>query len=188
MDLLSKMVVGQPHFVRCIKPNDDRQALCFCEERVMVQLRYTGILETVNIRRQGYSHRIPFGEFVSRYKWRLDRQHRAMFWAPVLSCRCPALKSIPCSTCPVSKDSSQDGIYMSVKLLLVKIWDLCDSPVQMIAYMEHCGGKIHIRLLGKRRETLITLALKNLPAALNVDAITFNKLGLVAYRGKAENF
>ncbi|CAG09940.1 unnamed protein product, partial [Tetraodon nigroviridis] len=66
MDLLSKMVVGQPHFVRCIKPNDDRQALCFCEERVMVQLRYTGILETVNIRRQGFSHRIPFEEFVNR--------------------------------------------------------------------------------------------------------------------------
>lgn len=66
MDLLSKMVVGQPHFVRCIKPNDDRQALCFCKERVMVQLRYTGILETVNIRRQGYSHRILFEDFVNR--------------------------------------------------------------------------------------------------------------------------
>lgn len=66
MDLLSKMVVGQPHFVRCIKPNDDRQALRFCKERVMVQLRYTGILETVNIRRQGYSHRITFEEFVNR--------------------------------------------------------------------------------------------------------------------------
>ncbi|TNN54250.1 Myosin-IIIb [Liparis tanakae] len=66
MDLLSKMVVGQPHFVRCIKPNDDRQALRFCKERVTVQLRYTGILETVNIRRQGYSHRILFEEFVNR--------------------------------------------------------------------------------------------------------------------------
>lgn len=66
MDLLSKMVVGQPHFVRCIKPNDDRQALRFCKERVMVQLRYTGILETVSIRRQGYSHRILFEEFVNR--------------------------------------------------------------------------------------------------------------------------
>ena len=66
MDLLSKMVVGQPHFVRCIKPNDDRQALRFFKERVMVQLRYTGILETVNIRRQGYSHRILFEEFVNR--------------------------------------------------------------------------------------------------------------------------
>ncbi|MGH0133886.1 UNVERIFIED_CONTAM: hypothetical protein FKN15_043857 [Acipenser sinensis] len=37
MDLLSKMVVGQPHFVRCIKPNDDRQALTFSRERVLVQ-------------------------------------------------------------------------------------------------------------------------------------------------------
>ncbi|XP_045910344.1 myosin-IIIb isoform X2 [Micropterus dolomieu] len=75
MDLLSKMVVGQPHFVRCIKPNDDRQALRFCKERVMVQLRYTGILETVNIRRQGYSHRILFEDFVSRYYYLAFRAH-----------------------------------------------------------------------------------------------------------------
>lgn len=100
MDLLSKMVVGQPHFVRCIKPNDDRQALRFCQERVMVQLRYTGILETVNIRRQGYSHRIPFEEFVNRYERRPDGQHRAVFPAPVLGCGCS------CSTRPVSKRSS----------------------------------------------------------------------------------
>ncbi|XP_064183234.1 myosin-IIIb [Anguilla rostrata] len=76
MDLLSKMVMGQPHFVRCIKPNDDRQALCFCKERVMVQLRYTGILETVNIRRQGYSHRIHFEEFVKRYYYLAFRAHQ----------------------------------------------------------------------------------------------------------------
>ncbi|XP_076026052.1 myosin-IIIb [Genypterus blacodes] len=76
MDLLSKMVVGQPHFVRCIKPNDDRKALCFFKERVMVQLRYTGILETVNIRRQGYSHRILFEEFVNRYYYLAFRAHQ----------------------------------------------------------------------------------------------------------------
>uniref|UniRef100_A0A8C7NQE3 Myosin IIIB n=1 Tax=Oncorhynchus mykiss TaxID=8022 RepID=A0A8C7NQE3_ONCMY len=76
MDLLSKMVVGQPHFVRCIKPNDDRQALRFFKERVMVQLRYTGILETVNIRRQGYSHRILFEEFVNRYYYLAFRAHQ----------------------------------------------------------------------------------------------------------------
>lgn len=66
MDLLSKMVVGQPHFVRCIKPNDDREALKFSRESVLAQLRSTGILETVSIRRQGYSHRILFEEFVKR--------------------------------------------------------------------------------------------------------------------------
>ncbi|NXI05331.1 MYO3B protein, partial [Pachycephala philippinensis] len=66
MDLLSKMVVGQPHFIRCIKPNDDREALMFSHERVLLQLRYTGILETVKIRQKGYSHRILFEEFVKR--------------------------------------------------------------------------------------------------------------------------
>ncbi|XP_053352625.1 myosin-IIIb isoform X3 [Clarias gariepinus] len=76
MDLLSKMVMGTPHFVRCIKPNDDRQALCFCQERVLVQLRYTGILETVNIRRQGFSHRITFDDFVNRYYYLAFRAHQ----------------------------------------------------------------------------------------------------------------
>ncbi|KAJ6640420.1 hypothetical protein lerEdw1_013758 [Lerista edwardsae] len=67
MDLLSKMVVGQPHFVRCIKPNNDRQANKYDKEKVLVQLRYTGILETARIRRQGYSHRILFANFIERY-------------------------------------------------------------------------------------------------------------------------
>ncbi|XP_069047374.1 myosin-IIIa isoform X4 [Lepisosteus oculatus] len=67
MDLLSKMVAGQPHFVRCIKPNNDRQASKFDREKVLVQLRYTGVLETAKIRRQGYSHRILFANFIKRY-------------------------------------------------------------------------------------------------------------------------
>ncbi|OXB77972.1 UNVERIFIED_CONTAM: hypothetical protein H355_009543 [Colinus virginianus] len=46
------------------RPNDDREALTFSQERVLLQLRYTGILETVKIRQKGYSHRILFEEFV----------------------------------------------------------------------------------------------------------------------------
>ncbi|OCT75584.1 myosin-IIIa isoform X2 [Xenopus laevis] len=68
MDLLSKMVAGQPHFVRCIKPNNDRLANKFDREKVLVQLRYTGILETARIRRLGYSHRILFANFIKRYR------------------------------------------------------------------------------------------------------------------------
>ncbi|KAJ0022796.1 hypothetical protein NQD34_014930 [Periophthalmus magnuspinnatus] len=67
MDLLSKMVAGQPHFVRCIKPNNDRQASNFDREKVLLQLRYTGVLETAKIRRQGYSHSILFANFIKRY-------------------------------------------------------------------------------------------------------------------------
>ncbi|XP_067994730.1 myosin-IIIb isoform X14 [Melanerpes formicivorus] len=75
MDLLSKMVIGQPHFIRCIKPNDNREALTFSHERVLLQLRYTGILETVKIRQKGYSHRILFEEFVKRYYYLAFKAH-----------------------------------------------------------------------------------------------------------------
>nr|XP_006825854.1 PREDICTED: myosin-IIIa-like [Saccoglossus kowalevskii] len=68
MELLSKMVSGTPHFVRCIKPNDQKTPGQFDRDKVMIQLRYTGVLETTRIRRQGYSHRITFSDFVHRYK------------------------------------------------------------------------------------------------------------------------
>ncbi|XP_052720135.1 myosin-IIIb-like isoform X3 [Crassostrea angulata] len=67
MDLLAKMVAGSPHFVRCIRPNEQKLPDDFEPDKVTTQLRYTGVLETTRIRREGYSHRIPFGEFLKRY-------------------------------------------------------------------------------------------------------------------------
>ncbi|KAG9343032.1 hypothetical protein JZ751_015250 [Albula glossodonta] len=40
----------------------------FDMELVSTQLRYSGILETVRIRKEGYPVRIPFGVFLNRYK------------------------------------------------------------------------------------------------------------------------
>ncbi|XP_053386580.1 myosin-IIIb-like isoform X4 [Mercenaria mercenaria] len=67
MDLLAKMVAGNPHFVRCIRPNEENVADQFDGKKVTTQLKYTGVLETTRIRREGYSHRIPFADFVNRY-------------------------------------------------------------------------------------------------------------------------
>ncbi|KAL0100752.1 hypothetical protein PUN28_019257 [Cardiocondyla obscurior] len=67
MDLLQKMVSGSPQFVRCIKPNDSRSPRFFDKDKVVKQLRYTGVLETIRIRQNGFSHRIPFNEFLKRY-------------------------------------------------------------------------------------------------------------------------
>nr|XP_022321566.1 myosin-IIIb-like isoform X3 [Crassostrea virginica] len=67
MDLLAKMVAGSPHFVRCIRPNEQKLPDDFEPDKVTIQLRYTGVLETTRIRREGYSHRIPFAEFLKRY-------------------------------------------------------------------------------------------------------------------------
>ncbi|XP_075216273.1 myosin-IIIb-like isoform X1 [Lycorma delicatula] len=67
MELLQKMVCGSPQFVRCVKPNDSRMPRLFDPAKVVRQLRYTGVLETIRIRQHGFSHRIPFAEFLKRY-------------------------------------------------------------------------------------------------------------------------
>lgn len=67
MDLLQRMVTGSPQFVRCIKPNDVRSPKKFDKAKILKQLRYTGVLETIRIRQHGFSHRFPFAEFLKRY-------------------------------------------------------------------------------------------------------------------------
>ena len=66
MELLQKMVSGAPQFVRCIKPNDARTPSLFDADKVLRQLRYTGVLETIRIRQNGFSHRLTFAEFLGR--------------------------------------------------------------------------------------------------------------------------
>ena len=53
-------------YYRCIKPNPRKQSSQFEDKLVMEQLRYTGVLETVKIRRQGYATRLPFDIFMKR--------------------------------------------------------------------------------------------------------------------------
>ncbi|KZS21454.1 Neither inactivation nor afterpotential protein C [Daphnia magna] len=66
-DARSPGVIGEPHFIRCIKPNDTRRAGYVDRTKIAQQLRYTGVLETVRIRKQGFSHRLNFVDFLKRY-------------------------------------------------------------------------------------------------------------------------
>ncbi len=61
------MISGSPQFVRCIKPNDIKASKCFETNKVIKQLRYTGVLETIRIRQFGFSHRLLFSDFLKRY-------------------------------------------------------------------------------------------------------------------------
>eukprot|EP00053_Salpingoeca_punica_P018641 m.183565 g.183565 ORF g.183565 m.183565 type:complete len:1283 (-) comp17476_c0_seq4:480-4328(-) len=65
--LMNKMTACEPHFIRCIKPNSTQRAMEFDEDYVLQQLRYTGILETVRIRREGFAYRPEYGDFVRRF-------------------------------------------------------------------------------------------------------------------------
>uniref|UniRef100_A0A8D0D5I1 Myosin X n=1 Tax=Sander lucioperca TaxID=283035 RepID=A0A8D0D5I1_SANLU len=66
--LMATLSTSNPYFVRCIKPNTHKMPDQFDQALVLNQLRYSGMLETVKIRRTGFPIRRPFQDFCSRYK------------------------------------------------------------------------------------------------------------------------
>lgn len=66
--LLDTLSRANPYFVRCIKSNKEKKAEHFDDVCVLLQLRYTGMLETVRIRQSGYSVRLLYTEFAQQYR------------------------------------------------------------------------------------------------------------------------
>nr|XP_034311051.1 unconventional myosin-XV isoform X10 [Crassostrea gigas] len=74
LSLIDNMSKCNPYFVRCIKPNNHKAPMVFDTKVVLDQLRYTGMLETIRIRKMGYPVRIKFPMFISRYHCLLHGQ------------------------------------------------------------------------------------------------------------------
>lgn len=69
LDLLMKTLNQcNPYFVRCIKPNEFKQPNMFDRLLCTRQLRYSGMMETIRIRRAGYPIRHDFASFITRYR------------------------------------------------------------------------------------------------------------------------
>ncbi|XP_037131464.1 unconventional myosin-X [Syngnathus acus] len=66
--LMATLSASDPFFIRCIKPNTHKMPEHFDPAVVLNQLRYSGMLETVKIRRAGFPVRRPFQEFCCRYQ------------------------------------------------------------------------------------------------------------------------
>uniref|UniRef100_A0A8C7XVA9 Unconventional myosin-X-like n=1 Tax=Oryzias sinensis TaxID=183150 RepID=A0A8C7XVA9_9TELE len=70
--LMATLSASNPFFVRCIKPNMDKKANQFDPDIVLNQLKYSGMLETVKIRKAGFPVRRTFKDFSCRYKILLE--------------------------------------------------------------------------------------------------------------------
>lgn len=66
--LMAQLRDTQPHFVRCIVPNENKRPGQVSVPLVLDQLRCNGVLEGIRIARLGYPNRLPFIEFRQRYE------------------------------------------------------------------------------------------------------------------------
>nr|XP_055057587.1 unconventional myosin-IXb isoform X3 [Misgurnus anguillicaudatus] len=72
--LLETLRKAEPFFVRCIRSNADKREMHFDDALVLQQLRYTGMLQTVRIRRSGYGAKFTFKEFIDQFRVLLPKE------------------------------------------------------------------------------------------------------------------
>ncbi|XP_077994009.1 unconventional myosin-Va-like isoform X2 [Glandiceps talaboti] len=66
--LMKTLNATTPHYIRCVKPNDFKEAFVFEPKRGVEQLRACGVLETIRISSAGYPSRWSYPEFFTRYR------------------------------------------------------------------------------------------------------------------------
>lgn len=64
--LMETLSVTNVHYIRCIKPNDQKKPWEFHPQQVLGQLRACGVLETIRISCAGYPTRWTYEEFAER--------------------------------------------------------------------------------------------------------------------------
>ncbi|PON94902.1 Myosin [Trema orientale] len=65
--LLETLSVTEPHYIRCVKPNNLLKPAIFENKNILQQLRCGGVMEAIRISCAGYPTRKPFHEFVGRF-------------------------------------------------------------------------------------------------------------------------
>lgn len=89
--LMETLSVTNVHYIRCIKPNEQKKPWEFAPQQVLGQLRACGVLETIRISCAGYPSRWTYEEFAERsvgiHSVRNHRTHNAS----VTTCSSPGL-------------------------------------------------------------------------------------------------
>lgn len=65
--LMKTLNLTEPHYIRCIKPNDEKKAFVFDTKRAAEQLRACGVYETIRISTNGFPTRWLYKDFARRF-------------------------------------------------------------------------------------------------------------------------
>jgi len=68
IQLMEKVESTEPHYIRCLKPNDAAKANLMTRRRLTEQLRYGGVLEAVRVARMGFPVRMNHELFYQTYR------------------------------------------------------------------------------------------------------------------------
>jgi myosin-5 len=110
--LRERIDITTPHYIRCLKPNDDLVQNRFEPKNIVHQLRCGGVLEAVRVSRAGYPTRYPHDIFLARYYILGDRDEKAA-----------AAYMSPLSLRNGSGNSKEENLRRLVSKIALNIWE-----------------------------------------------------------------
>ncbi|KFO75857.1 Unconventional myosin-Ih, partial [Cuculus canorus] len=66
--LIEILMSKEPSYVRCIKPNENKEPGKFDDSLIRHQVKYLGLMEHLRVRRAGFAYRRKYELFLQRYK------------------------------------------------------------------------------------------------------------------------
>jgi myosin heavy subunit len=103
-NLLVQLNNSEPHFIRCIKPNEEKEPNIFNHALVHRQLKQSGAFDALSIRKRGYQFQFPHAVFMQRYRplvvkyksldSKKPMRNRCMDLITTLSLKIPGMKSL----------------------------------------------------------------------------------------------
>jgi serine/threonine protein kinase/ankyrin repeat protein len=123
-ELRSRIDETVPHYIRCLKPNDDLAPNFFEPKNIVEQLRCGGVLEAVRVSRAGYPTRYPHDVFLARYEVLADPRDMSP-QSPVFS--------------PSGYDERQDQLKRLISRIAFDLWyaDHVIMQALLLADQEH---------------------------------------------------
>ena len=68
VELMTELSSCDCHFMRCLKPNEEKRFKLFRPGLTLQQIRYLGVLDSIKIRKDGFPIRHPYKGFYEKYE------------------------------------------------------------------------------------------------------------------------
>jgi len=68
-ELIKIIKTTEAHFIRCVKPNEEKKPLCFDNAKTLIQLHSLSILEALQLKNLGFSYRRKFNDFLLQFRF-----------------------------------------------------------------------------------------------------------------------
>mmetsp|Transcript_10152 Transcript_10152/g.13310 ORF Transcript_10152/g.13310 Transcript_10152/m.13310 type:complete len:1211 (-) Transcript_10152:695-4327(-) len=108
-ELMGVLYETDSRYIRCVKPNSAQKPDQFESGMSIDQLRYSGVFEAVDIRKQGYPFRYKFAQFACRYAC-INKGHRYRAGKRDYKAKCQELLD-------VNKQEFQDVVFGKTMVL-----------------------------------------------------------------------